>query len=98
MELQPATKIWSSLTGDQKVSHDLEVMILMLKISCYKSSFVEQRYICILAPHLTSSNIHRRIKSLILRCSPDDAGEYKVIAKSPLGEALTFGMLVVNCE
>ncbi|KAI3361242.1 hypothetical protein L3Q82_013438, partial [Scortum barcoo] len=31
-------------------------------------------------------------------CSPDDAGEYKVIAKSPLGEAMTFGTLVVNFE
>lgn len=33
-----------------------------------------------------------------LRCCPDDAGEYKVVAKSPLGEATTFGTLVVNCE
>ncbi|KAL7394101.1 hypothetical protein ABVT39_020649 [Epinephelus coioides] len=32
----------------------------------------------------------------IRRCSPDDAGEYKVIAKSPLGEAMTFATLVVN--
>lgn len=32
----------------------------------------------------------------IRRCSPEDAGEYKVIAKSPLGEAITFGTLVVN--
>ncbi|XP_053182875.1 myomesin-3 [Scomber japonicus] len=32
----------------------------------------------------------------IRRCSPDDAGEYKVVAKSSLGEAMTFGMLVVN--
>ncbi|KAM9310400.1 myomesin-3 [Pholidichthys leucotaenia] len=32
----------------------------------------------------------------IRRCSPSDAGEYKVIAKSPLGEAMTFGTLVVN--
>ncbi|XP_076593460.1 myomesin-3 [Chaetodon auriga] len=32
----------------------------------------------------------------IRRCSPDDAGEYKVVAKSPLGEAMTFGTLVVN--
>ncbi|XP_029958269.1 myomesin-3 isoform X1 [Salarias fasciatus] len=32
----------------------------------------------------------------IRRCSPDDAGEYKVVAKSPLGEAMTFGRLVVN--
>ncbi|XP_034410301.1 myomesin-3 [Cyclopterus lumpus] len=32
----------------------------------------------------------------IRRCSPDDAGEYKVIAKSPLGEARTFGTLLVN--
>ncbi|KAM4580373.1 myomesin-3 [Odontesthes bonariensis] len=32
----------------------------------------------------------------IRRCTPDDAGEYKVVAKSPLGEAMTFGMLVVN--
>nr|XP_020445776.1 myomesin-3-like [Monopterus albus] len=32
----------------------------------------------------------------IRRCSPDDAGEYKVVAKSPLGEAMTFATLVVN--
>ncbi|TMS11306.1 Myomesin-3 [Larimichthys crocea] len=32
----------------------------------------------------------------IRRCSPDDAGEYKVVARSPLGEAMTFGTLVVN--
>ncbi|XP_068997823.1 myomesin-3 isoform X1 [Embiotoca jacksoni] len=32
----------------------------------------------------------------IRRCSPDDAGEYKVVAESPLGEAMTFGTLVVN--
>lgn len=32
----------------------------------------------------------------IRRCSPDDAGEYKVVAKSPLGEATTFATLVVN--
>ncbi|KAM3614049.1 uncharacterized protein V6R79_009065 [Siganus canaliculatus] len=32
----------------------------------------------------------------IRRCTPDDAGEYKVVAKSPLGEAMTFGTLVVN--
>ncbi|XP_077455423.1 myomesin-3 [Stigmatopora argus] len=32
----------------------------------------------------------------IRRCSPDDAGVYKVIAKSPLGEAMTFATLVVN--
>nr|XP_046254368.1 myomesin-3 [Scatophagus argus]XP_046254370.1 myomesin-3 [Scatophagus argus] len=32
----------------------------------------------------------------IRRCSPDDAGEYKVVAQSPLGEAMTFGTLVVN--
>ncbi|KAM9353647.1 myomesin-3 [Symphorus nematophorus] len=32
----------------------------------------------------------------IRRCSPDDAGEYKVVAKSSLGEAMTFGTLVVN--
>ncbi|KAM8735526.1 myomesin-3 [Acanthopagrus schlegelii] len=32
----------------------------------------------------------------IRRCSPDDAGEYKVVVKSPLGEAMTFGTLVVN--
>ncbi|XP_060906102.1 myomesin-3 [Labrus mixtus] len=32
----------------------------------------------------------------IRRCSPEDAGEYKVVAKSPLGEAMTFGTLVVN--
>ncbi|CAF94170.1 unnamed protein product, partial [Tetraodon nigroviridis] len=33
----------------------------------------------------------------IRRCSPADAGEYKVIARSPLGEAMAFGILVVNC-
>ncbi|XP_008429299.1 myomesin-3 [Poecilia reticulata] len=32
----------------------------------------------------------------IRRCSPADAGEYKVVAKSALGEATTFGTLVVN--
>ncbi|XP_042346235.1 myomesin-3 [Plectropomus leopardus] len=32
----------------------------------------------------------------IRRCSPDDAGEYKVVAKSPPGEATTFATLVVN--
>ncbi|XP_028436038.1 myomesin-3 [Perca flavescens] len=32
----------------------------------------------------------------IRRCSPDDAGEYKVVAKSLLGEAMTFGTLLVN--
>ncbi|XP_034089137.1 myomesin-3 isoform X2 [Gymnodraco acuticeps] len=32
----------------------------------------------------------------IRRCSPDDAGKYKVVAKSLLGEAMTFGTLVVN--
>ncbi|XP_041649967.1 myomesin-3 [Cheilinus undulatus] len=32
----------------------------------------------------------------IRRCSPEDAGEYKVIARSHLGEAVTFGTLVVN--
>ncbi|XP_061145859.1 myomesin-3 [Syngnathus typhle] len=32
----------------------------------------------------------------IRRCSPDDAGVYKVVAKSPLGEAMTFATLVVN--
>lgn len=35
---------------------------------------------------------------LFKRCSPADAGEYKVVAKSALGEATTFGTLVVNCE
>ncbi|XP_067365957.1 myomesin-3 isoform X1 [Channa argus] len=32
----------------------------------------------------------------IRRCTPDDAGEYKVAAKNPLGEAMTFATLVVN--
>ncbi|XP_026173045.1 myomesin-3 [Mastacembelus armatus] len=32
----------------------------------------------------------------IRRCCPEDAGEYKVVAKSPLGEAMTFATLVVN--
>ncbi|XP_061631446.1 myomesin-3 isoform X1 [Phyllopteryx taeniolatus] len=32
----------------------------------------------------------------IRRCSPDDAGVFKVVAKSPLGEATTFATLVVN--
>ncbi|XP_029360148.1 myomesin-3 isoform X2 [Echeneis naucrates] len=32
----------------------------------------------------------------IRRCSPEDAGEYKAVAKSPLGEAMTFATLVVN--
>lgn len=31
-------------------------------------------------------------------CSPGDAGEYTVTAKSPLGEATTFATLIVNCE
>ncbi|KAG7216849.1 hypothetical protein INR49_001503 [Caranx melampygus] len=32
----------------------------------------------------------------IRRCSTDDAGEYKAVAKSHLGEAMTFATLVVN--
>lgn len=42
----------------------------------------------------------RRLPSRIspIRCSPDDAGVYKAVAKSPLGEAMTFATLVVNCE
>ncbi|XP_057691458.1 myomesin-3-like [Corythoichthys intestinalis] len=32
----------------------------------------------------------------IRRCSPDDAGVYKVVAKSRLGEAMTFATVVVN--
>ncbi|KAM9851740.1 myomesin-3 [Aulostomus maculatus] len=32
----------------------------------------------------------------IRRCSSEDAGEYKVIAKSALGEAMTYATLVVN--
>ncbi|XP_023820335.1 myomesin-3 [Oryzias latipes] len=32
----------------------------------------------------------------IRRCSPDDAADYKAIARNPLGEAMTFGTLVVN--
>ncbi|XP_055359313.1 myomesin-3 isoform X2 [Betta splendens] len=32
----------------------------------------------------------------IRRCTADDAGEYKVVAKSFLGEAMTFAALVVN--
>ncbi|XP_054638923.1 myomesin-3 isoform X2 [Dunckerocampus dactyliophorus] len=32
----------------------------------------------------------------IRRCSPVDGGVYKVVAKSPLGEAMTFATLVVN--
>ncbi|XP_019724605.1 myomesin-3 [Hippocampus comes] len=32
----------------------------------------------------------------IRRCSPDDAGVYKAVAKSPLGEAMTFATLLVN--
>ncbi|XP_061676890.1 myomesin-3 isoform X2 [Syngnathoides biaculeatus] len=32
----------------------------------------------------------------IRRCSPDDAGVFKVVAKSSLGEATTFATLVVN--
>ncbi|KAK1806390.1 hypothetical protein P4O66_004908, partial [Electrophorus voltai] len=34
----------------------------------------------------------------IRRCSPADAGEYKVVARSCLGEASTFATLAVNCE
>ncbi|XP_030015067.1 myomesin-3 [Sphaeramia orbicularis] len=32
----------------------------------------------------------------IRRCTPEDAGEYKVVAKSTLGEATTFATVVVN--
>ncbi|XP_062255192.1 myomesin-3 [Platichthys flesus] len=32
----------------------------------------------------------------IRRCCPEDAGKYKVVAQSPLGEATTFATLVVN--
>ncbi|KAJ8405028.1 hypothetical protein AAFF_G00329490 [Aldrovandia affinis] len=32
----------------------------------------------------------------IRRCSPEDAGEYKVVATSTLGEATTFATLLVN--
>ncbi|KAM8846165.1 myomesin-3 isoform 1-T1 [Synchiropus picturatus] len=32
----------------------------------------------------------------IRRCSPVDAGEYKVVLKSPLGEATSYATLVVN--
>lgn len=32
----------------------------------------------------------------IRRCTPEDAGEYKVVAKSVLGEATTFATVVVN--
>lgn len=35
---------------------------------------------------------------ILPRCSPDDAGKYKVVAKSALGQATTFATLVVNCE
>ncbi|KAL4657592.1 myomesin-3 [Arapaima gigas] len=34
----------------------------------------------------------------IRRTSVEDAGEYKVVARSPLGEATTFATLLVNCE
>uniref|UniRef100_A0A4W5MQP3 Myomesin 3 n=1 Tax=Hucho hucho TaxID=62062 RepID=A0A4W5MQP3_9TELE len=34
----------------------------------------------------------------IPRCSVEDAGEYKVVAKSSLGEATTIATLVVNCK
>lgn len=32
----------------------------------------------------------------VRRCSPEDAGKYKVVAKSALGQATTFATLVVN--
>lgn len=35
---------------------------------------------------------------LFLRCNAADAGEYKVVAKSSLGEATTYATLVVNGE
>lgn len=34
----------------------------------------------------------------LFRCSAEDAGEYKVIAKSSLGEATSCARLIVNCE
>lgn len=50
--------------------------------------------------HPLSTLTHKQMTFYIFykRCSPDDAGEYKVVAKSLLGEAVTFGTLVVNCE
>lgn len=36
--------------------------------------------------------------NLSLRCSVADTGEYKVVAKSSLGEATTYATVVVNCE
>lgn len=35
---------------------------------------------------------------LFFRCSAADAGKYKVVAKSSLGEATTYATLLVNCE
>ncbi|KAG7253035.1 hypothetical protein CRUP_037330 [Coryphaenoides rupestris] len=32
------------------------------------------------------------------RCCPEDAGEYRLVARSVLGEASTFGTLLVNFE
>lgn len=44
------------------------------------------------------SHVGNVMDDFLLRCSLGDAGEYKVIARSPLGEAVTFATLVVNCE
>lgn len=50
------------------------------------------------SPTFNSHSQTDDILYLLQRCSPDDAGEYKVVAKSLLGKAVTFGTLVVNCE
>lgn len=50
-------------------------------------------------PRINAADHCPWIASCILpRCCPNDAGEYKVVAKSSFGEAMTFGALVVNCE
>lgn len=67
--------------------------MLPLKKVCNKSTIFVTLQI-----HFYFSSIFNSFQFCIPRCSPDDAGEYKVVAKSPLGEAMTFGTLVVNCE
>lgn len=47
---------------------------------------------------VTVQTFHPCMNAFVVRVSSDDAGEYKVIARSPLGEAMSYGVLVVNCE
>lgn len=83
LELQPSTKVWPEHTGDQKVGCLTFMRTTGNLCACVKDE----------------SGLHRLfMKHLLFRCSPNDAGEYKVIARSHVGEAMTFGILVVNCE